>query len=271
MGEIITAIILGLVQGTTEFLPISSSGHLILMREALHATSANALAFDAVLQLATALAIILYFHRELWRLFQVFLRMVGRLPVEQKDRNMVLALMVGTIPAIVAGLLLESAMETFFRSPLLVAFVLVAGSGLFAFAEYRNSFFTTPVRSLSIKSGLIIGCFQALALIPGMSRSGATISGGLILGLSRFDATRFSFLLAVPIIVGSGLKKFLELALHESVASLTPMFIGAVVAFVVGLLAIHFMLIFVRNHTLWPFIWYRITLALVVVLSMFSA
>ncbi|MFM2374635.1 MAG: hypothetical protein RLZZ234_630 [Candidatus Parcubacteria bacterium] len=275
MGETINAIILGLVQGTTEFLPISSSGHLILMREALHETTRNALAYDAVLQLATGLAIVVYFFPDLWRLFTVFLNMMGSKVVDAKDKGLIFAIMAGTVPALILGIFLESLMETAFRSPLLVAFVLVAGSCLFAYAEYmsgmrknedeiENEVHMTP------RKGILIGCFQALALIPGMSRSGATISGGLILGLTRYEATRFSFLLAIPIILGSGGKKLLELVANESIASLTPMIIGASTAFVVGLIAIHFMLIFVRNHTLWPFIWYRIALALVVMVSVFN-
>lgn len=271
MGDTLNAIILGLVQGTTEFLPISSSGHLILMREALHETSRNALAYDAVLQLATAFAIVVYFFPDLWRLFQVFLRMIGRQVVDQTDKILVLAIAVGTIPAVILGLLLEDLMATAFRSPLLVAFVLVAGSCLFAYAEYvsgmRDTMKKSAVGELTIKKGLILGFFQSLALVPGMSRSGATIAGGLILGLDRYQATRFSFLLAIPIIMGSGAKKLLEILATDSPAHITSIAIGAVTAFVIGLLAIHFMLIFVRNHTLWPFIWYRIALAGVVVLS----
>jgi undecaprenyl-diphosphatase len=270
MGDTINAIILGLVQGTTEFLPISSSGHLILMREALHETTQNALAYDAVLQLATGLAIIVYFFPDLWRLFHTFLRMIGRQAVDAKDAVLIKAIAVGTIPAIFIGLILENAMETAFRSPLLVAFVLVAGSCLFAYAEYRHGTMTNPHRELTVKKGLILGFFQSLALVPGMSRSGATIAGGLILGLDRYQATRFSFLLAIPIILGSGGKKLLELLANDTPAHLMSLAIGAGTAFVVGLLAIHFMLIFVRNHTLWPFIWYRIGLAGVVVLSVFT-
>lgn len=269
MGDITNAIILGLVQGVTEFLPISSSGHLILMREAIHATARQALAVDAVLQFATGLAVTVYFFPDIWRLFQVFLRMVGGMPVPSKDRTLIFAIGFGTIPALVLGLLLEKFMETVFRAPLLVAFMLVAGSGLFAFAEYRSAFFRHE-QEITVKKGILIGFFQALALIPGMSRSGSTISGGLILGLSRYEATRFSFLLSIPIILGSGSKKLLELLSSTNGVNMVAVAVGAVVAFFVGLLAIHFMLIFVRNHTLWPFVWYRIALAVLVVTLTFG-
>lgn len=269
MGDIANAIILGLVQGVTEFLPISSSGHLILMREALHATTRQALAYDAVLQLATGLAIVTYFFSDLRRLFQVFLRMIGRQLVDEKDKSLIAAIAAGTVPAILLGLVLEDLMETLFRSPLLVAFMLVAGAGLFAYAEYVSAFHPKHV-GITAKKGIAIGFFQALALIPGMSRSGATISGGLILGLSRYEATRFSFLLAIPIILGSGGKKLLELIDVQNTINMTAVAVGAAVAYVVGLVAIHFMLIFVRNHTLWPFIWYRIGLAALVVALTFG-
>jgi undecaprenyl-diphosphatase len=228
-----------------------------------------------VLQLATGLAIMVYFFPDLWRLFKVFLAMVSGAAVNAKDKALIFAIIAGTVPALVLGIFLESLMETAFRSPLLVAFVLVAGSCLFAYAEFHSGMRKPREHndgeiSISPKRGILIGCFQALALIPGMSRSGATIAGGLILGLTRYEATRFSFLLAIPIILGSGGKKLLELFANESVAALTPMLIGAGTAFVVGLIAIHFMLIFVRNHTLWPFIWYRIALALVVMVSVFN-
>jgi undecaprenyl-diphosphatase len=195
--------------------------------------------------------------------------MLGRMPVDIKEKNLLQAVIVGTVPALILGLILESYMETIFRQPLLVALVLVAGSLLFAYAEYASSFFTRPTE-ITLKKGLLLGLFQSLALIPGLSRSGATISGGLILGLSRYEATRFSFLLSVPIVLGSGLKKFLELLLSDGAANLMPLAIGAGVSFTVGLIAIHFMLNFVRNHTLWPFVWYRIVLAMVVLIFVFA-
>jgi len=128
------------------------------------------------------------------------------------------------------------------------------------YAEYRyqNNFHTGDV---DMKTGFKVGLFQTLALIPGFSRSGATIAGGMLLGLNRNDATRFSFLLALPIILGSGSKKLLEMISSSAEVAWVPLGVGAFTAFVVGLLAIHFMITFVRKHTLWPFIWYRITLA----------
>lgn len=258
--DIVSAIILGVVQGLTEFLPVSSTGHLILMHNLLGVEGDNSLAFDAILQLATVLAVIVYFFDDILVLIQTMMRKLGRLPVNEKDLILVNALAVGTIPAVIFGLFLESFMETTFRHPLVVAGVLVLGSFLFMYAEYRydNCYHD---KELTPKMGWKIGFFQSLALIPGMSRSGATIAGGMLLGLSRIDAARFAFLLSVPIILGSGLKKLLELITSDVAVVWAPIIFGSIVSFVVGLLAIHFMIGFVRKHTLWPFIWYRIILA----------
>jgi undecaprenyl-diphosphatase len=262
---ILQAIVLGVVQGATEFLPVSSSGHLILARGILGLNDSGGLAYDAVLQLATALALVVYFRRDLWNLFQVFLRIVGRLPADARDAALMRALIAGTVPAVILGLLLEDLMDTVFRNPLLVACVLVAGSVLFAAAELICR---EPRRKMDVdvRKGFIIGLFQSLALVPGMSRSGASIVGGMFMGLSRVDATRFSFLLAIPIVIGAGGLKLLELISGNAPVLWVPLATGSITAFVVGLAAIHFMLRFVRTHTLWPFVWYRVVLAGAVVL-----
>lgn len=258
--SIIDAIILGLVQGITEFLPISSSGHLILMRDLLGMDVMGSLAFDAVLQLATTFAVIFYFRADLWRLVQTALRKLGRLPVNQKELNLLYALLVGTIPGVVIGVLLESYMDSVFRNGLLVAAVLVLGSLLFIYAEWVY-YKSVPQNVMTVKKGFQIGLFQCLALVPGMSRSGASISGGMLLGLSRSEAARFSFLLAIPILMGSGSKKLIDLIQSKEQIEWMSLVIGSSVSFIVGLLAIHFLLTFIRRHSLWPFIWYRLLLA----------
>lgn len=258
------SIILGIVQGITEFLPISSTGHLILARTLFEVENMDALAFDAILHLATAAAVCIYFKNDLWLLTQALIRKLGRLPVNQKDEILIYALLAGTVPAVILGLLLEGLMESVFRSPLLVAGVLVLGSFLFMFAEWR---YVHEARrpEINTNKGLKIGLFQSLALIPGMSRSGSSIAGGMLLGLSRHEAARFAFLLAIPVIMGAGLKKLLELITSDIPVDWLAVGMGAVTAFLTGLLAIHFMLSFVKRHSLWPFIWYRIILACFVV------
>ena len=254
------AIILGIVQGLTEFLPISSSGHLIIAREVFGITTAGGLAFDAVLQCATALAIALYFWRDLYSLAR------GTLAREREALFEVLYLAVATVPAVLLGILLEEAMETVFRSVALVAGTLIVGSLIMAAIEW---IVRAQARSeLTAPRAISIGLFQALALVPGMSRSGMTIVGGMLAGLSREAATRFAFLLGIPVLLGSGLKKILDIAQGtDSAGALMPLAVGGVVAFVVGLLVIHYLLKFLRTHTLMPFVWYRLALAAVLFLS----
>ena len=259
--DIISGIILGVVQGLTEFLPISSSGHLILAREVLGLKTSYGLSFDAVLQLATSLAVLVYFRADFMRLFKVATAWLQRRAIEQKDKILLLALIIGTIPAVILGLLLEDYMGTTFRSSELVAFALIAGAVLFFLAEK----FAKKNENLTVKKGLWIGLFQTLALIPGMSRSGMTISGGLFFGLSREDAARFSFMLAFPIIFGGGMKKLLELSGSGALSEIgLSLLVGALSAFIVGMFAIHYLLKYLKNHTLGIFIVYRLALAVLV-------
>ncbi len=267
--EFLMAIILGLVQGLTEFLPVSSTGHLILVRELFPGEhEMGELAFDAVLHLATTGAVLLYFSKDIGRMIHAGLRYLGRLPVDERDMTLVKSLAIGTIPAVILGVLLEDFMENAFRSPLLVAGVLIIGSGIFAYAEYVHTYRPTD-NVISPRIGWRIGLFQALALIPGMSRSGITISGGLILGLSRVEAARFAFLLAIPVMLGAGGKKLLELITEGAQTEWLFLATGAATAFLVGLAAIHFMMNFMRNNSLWPFIWYRLLLAVFVLALVF--
>ena len=254
-----SAILLGIVQGVTEFLPVSSTGHLVLVRDWLQADGGNALAFDAVLHFATTAAVIIYFRSDLWALLQTLLRKLSRLPVNQKDWLLLQTLVLATIPAVVVGLLLENFISQF-QTPYIVAGVLFCASIFFMYAEWRYYIRPTPT-SLTLAKGLGIGLFQALALIPGFSRSGATIAGGMLLGLSRYEASRFSFLLAIPITLGVGTKMLLELLQEGSAVDWTPIYIGAAVSFVTALFVIHFFLAFIRKYTLWPFVWYGIILA----------
>jgi undecaprenyl-diphosphatase len=255
---IVTGIMLGIVQGLTEFLPVSSSAHLILAREFFGFTTPHPLAVDAVLQLATILAVGLYFLKDFLRLAITALRMLVRKPVVDADRVLVWSLILGTIPVVAAGLVLEHLMETTFRSAAIVAATLVAGSLLMLAAER----FARMDKALTVRKGVAIGLFQTLALVPGVSRSGATISGGLLLGLDRATAARFSFLLAFPAILGSGLKKLLELGADPALSTVAvPLGVSFVTAFVVGLACIHWLLRYLRTHSLRPFIWYRVALA----------
>jgi undecaprenyl-diphosphatase len=259
--SVATAIILGFIEGLTEFLPISSSGHLIIARDLFHWQGSGDLAFDAVLQLATIMAVIFYFHKDIWHLIKSFFMMIFGKIVEKKDKTMILAIIVGTIPAVIAGLLLQKYMETTFRSAFLVCIILIIGSGIMFLAEK----FATKNKELTVKVGFLIGIFQCFALVPGFSRSGTTISGGLFMGLNREEATRFSFLLSIPIILGSGLKEFVSIA-HTGFLATNNLniFFGSLTAFVVGIFAIDFLMKFLKKNSLDVFIYYRVILAVVV-------
>lgn len=261
--DMIDSILLGLVQGITEFLPISSSGHLILARNFLSIDATNALAYDAVLHLATTVAVIIYFWSDLWVLVQAMLRKLGRLPVNEKDLTLFYALVFGTIPAVVLGVALEPVFDKNTVSSGLVAAMLFVSSIFFMYVEWR--YYTRPTHgAITAKRGFLVGLFQALALLPGFSRSGSTLAGGMLLGMSRYEASRFSFLLAIPITLGVGSKKFIDLLQDGGSVDWGVILVGAAVAAVTAFIVIHFFLAFIKRYTLWPFIWYSVVLSALV-------
>lgn len=253
--------LLGVVQGLTEFLPVSSTGHLILIREWLGLSSSYGLAVDAVLHLATALAVLIYFRKDIAHLIKTALTWVSGNAIAKEDRTLILALILGTIPAVGIGFFAQDAIEGVFRSPELVAYALLAGSILFFIAERVAQ----KTATLTVGRGVIIGFFQALALIPGMSRSGYTISGGLLLGLTREASARFAFLLSFPVILGAGTLELFELESAGVVASSGPLIaLAAISAFVSGISAIHFLMRYLKNNSLDIFIIYRVVLAITI-------
>lgn len=261
MSEVLSFLFLGVVEGLTEFIPVSSSGHLILVRE-FWGFMDGGLSADAVLQLAAVLALVVYFWKDILGLVYTALAWVTGRTTEATERNMLLAIIVGTVPAIIAGLYLESLMETTFRSAHLVAYALIVGSAVMLSAEYWAS---REVRSLTWWRGFVVGLFQCLALVPGMSRSGMTIAGGMFLGLTREQAARFGFLLSIPILAGSGLKKLYELYSVGFIDTAgVPLLVGFVAAFVSGLLAVHLLLLIVRKTPLTVFVVYRVALAVLI-------
>ena len=258
--SLLEGILIGLVQGITEFLPISALGHLVLARDLFSIETTNALAFTGMIHLATSLAIIVYFWSEIWTLLQVLLRKLGRLPVNEKDLSLLKALLLGAIPVTVVGILVEPFLRISNQSTALVAGVIFSGSVFLMYTEWR--YFNRPVHEMiTARSGFLLGLFQILALLPGFSRSGATVAGGMLLGMSRYEATRFSFLLALPVTLGVGVRKMLELITAGGSIDWTPIISGSVAAFFASLLVIHLFLSFMRRYTLWPFIWYGVVLS----------
>ncbi len=252
--SIIEAIILGLAQGLTEFIPVSSSGHLLLLHEML-GTNENSLGFDVVLHVGTLLALIVFFKQDITMLIK---------NVSQKNSEGRLAriLAVATLPAALVGLLFSDFIDDTVRSPFVVMIALAIVGGIMLIVDSLKPK-TKNIEEVSMKQGILIGVAQMFALIPGVSRSGATITTGLMLGLSRELAARFSFLLAIPIITGSALGLLIKGDLGASDQTL-PLLLGMCAAFLSGLFAIKFMLNIIGKVGLRPFALYRIALAVVV-------
>jgi undecaprenyl-diphosphatase len=261
--SLLEGMFLGLVQGITEFLPISTLGHLVLARDLFSLEPSNALAFQGMLHLSTSLAIIVYFWSDIWTLIQTLLRKLGRLPVNDKDLLLLKALLLGAVPVVVLGILIEPFLRFDSISTGWVAVVLIFASITLMYAEWR--YYNRPVHeAVTVKNGFLVGLFQALTLLPGFSRSGATIAGGMLLGMSRYEAARFSFLLALPITLGVGISKLLELITTGGSVDWTPIISGCVASMVASLFVVHLFLLFVRKNTLWPFIWYGVVLSALV-------
>lgn len=259
------SILLGAIQGLTEFIPISSSGHLIIARDLFGIQGEFGLAFDAVLHFATAIAVLVYFRHTFWNLLCAVAQVIMGKMISNEDRTMIRALIIGTFPVVVVGLLFREHIEGLFRTSGWVALMLLIGSLIFWCGE-RSLQKRTMTKPLSLHTSLTVGLFQILALLPGMSRSGVTIAAGMLTGLSRTDAARFSFLLSFPVVLGAGIFGLMNMSTAESLY-MAPLISGALTSFIVGLVAIHTLLSFVRNHTFTVFIVYRILLALVILIS----
>ncbi len=255
------AIVLGIVQGLTEFLPISSSAHLIVIPE-LFGWGVSPLAFDVVLHVGTAVALLAVFWRDLLAIATAFFgnaKSFGTAFSKYSYEGKFGAyLVIGALPAAFFGYFLEEHISGEVRSTFFVSIFLLLGSILMLLAE---SAYTGTKNQLTAKQSLGIGFFQALALLPGISRSGSTISGGMLLGLNRVEAARFSFLVVIPVVLGAGLFKVLESGGELLVLGAGPVVLGFIISTVVGLVAIKFLLSFLRTHTLYIFIIYRLFLA----------
>jgi undecaprenyl-diphosphatase len=259
------ALFLGILQGLTEFLPISSSAHLILLPWFFRWNNplVDSLTFDVALHVGTLLAILWYFWRDWVDLARGFFGILARRRAENVQERLILYIALSTIPAAVAGFLLEKTIEGSFRNPALIVFPLMAVSLLMIYAE-RRPHPSHPLEKLTLKDSLIIGFSQALALLPGVSRSGITITTGLLRGYRREGATRFSFLLSTPAIAGAALLHFRHLP--KEMASEWQIFaIGFASSGFVGYLAIAFLMRYLREHTLNAFAGYRLALAAAVV------
>lgn len=254
----IEAAISGIVQGLTEFIPVSSSGHLVLLSK-IFGENENALLFDVALHAGTLLALIMFFKKDIVALLKAFF-MQG--PQTRAARLLALA----TLPAVVSGFLLQDMAEDTFRSSLLVGFNLIFVGLLMFWAEKIASQKTVGIEHVTLKQALIMGCAQAVAVIPGVSRSGSTITAGLFAGLNRVTATRFSFLLGIPITTGALLKVLSDGGTGAVRADAGIFIVGILAAFLSGFFAIRFMLSYLSKHSLAVFAYYRIALGAIVLL-----
>jgi undecaprenyl-diphosphatase len=258
---LLKALILGIVEGLTEFLPISSTGHLIIVGDLLHYNNDQSKVFEIVIQLGAILSVCWYFRARLGKV-------LGGLATDAAQRRFILLLIVGFLPAAVLGLALHHVIKTYLFNPMTVAAALIGGGLLILYIEKRH----TPARIQAMDDmrwpdALKVGVAQALAMFPGVSRSGATIMGGMLFGLSRQAATEFSFFLAIPTMFAA---TFYDVAKNWhllQIADLPVFGVGFIAAFLSGLLTVKALLRFVAHHTFVGFAWYRIVFGGVVLLT----
>jgi undecaprenyl-diphosphatase len=251
-------ITMAIVQGLTEFLPVSSSGHLVLLHHWMGALQGD-LFFDIVLHIGTLGAVVVVYRNELLRLFKF----------DRKALDYIAALVVGTIPAVIIGLLLKDFIEGLFGSPKAAGYALVF-TGLVLLSTKKaiigNKLDSDELSSPGLLKALIIGCAQAVAITPGVSRSGMTIATSLLLGLPRIEAARFSFMLAIPAISGALVLQLFDGAAAKTGASVVELIVSALVAFIFGLLAIRLTALAVVKSHFWKFAFYCVALGLLVLI-----
>lgn len=268
MNTILTSIILGIVQGIAEFLPISSSAHLIIFRDIFGigaglSTQAG-LCFDLALHLGTLLAIAIFFFKDFWNMVLKGLTK----GVKDKEGKLFWQIIVATIPAALVGVLFEEVVEDAIRTNYFLIALALAGMGVIIYFVDKRSKQTKNVKELSFKDAFLIGCSQVFALIPGFSRSGTTIAAARGLQVDRESAAKFSFYLSAPVVLGACVLQIFKDGTFALISANLAMFIvGILVAFIVGLLCIKFLLHYLKKHDFKIFMIYRILLAIIVILT----
>ncbi|AJM77681.1 undecaprenyl-diphosphate phosphatase [Rathayibacter toxicus] len=275
---LLDALILGLVQGLTEFLPVSSSAHLRIVSELLpHLDGRDTgAAFTAITQLGTETAVIIYFWRDIVKIVSKWAQsLVGRVPRSDSNARMGWLIIIGSVPIVVLGLLFQDEIETTLRSLWVVATTLIVFGILLGIADAIGAK-NRRLRDLGIRDGLLFGGAQSLALIPGVSRSGGTITAGLLLGYERKAAARYSFLLAIPAVFGSGLYqlyksiKFPEVLPNQIQVGGLETLVATVVAFVIGFLVITFFMSYISRRSFLPFVIYRVVLGVFLMIALIT-
>jgi len=258
------AILLGILQGLTEFLPISSSAHLAIYPQLFGRDDPGA-SFTAVTQIGTEAAVIWFFHKDIWRIISTWSRSLFRPQLRgHLDARMGWYIIVGTIPIAVAGVRFEDTIQSAFRNLWLIAANLILFGLILGVAD-RLARNVVPIDRLNMRDGVLYGGAQMLALVPGVSRSGATISMGLFLGYTREAATRYAFLLAIPAVVASGIFQIPDISASAE-PGIAKTVLATVVAFIVGYLVIGWLLRYVQTRSYLPFVVYRVALGVLVVI-----
>jgi undecaprenyl-diphosphatase len=257
--DLLKAVVLGTLQGLTEFLPISSSAHLRIFPELLGWGDPGA-AFTAVIQIGTELAVLIYFRKDIWRIGSAWVRSLYRPEYRgQLDARMGWFIIIGSLPIVVLGVILKDVIERDFRNLWITGTTLVVMGIVLGIAD-RFSSNDRQIKHLSLRDAVLMGVAQACALVPGVSRSGATISMGRFLGYEREAATRYAFLLAIPAVVGAGLFELKEIPHGDNAYGWGPTIVATVVSFVVGYAAIAWLLRYVSTRSYTPFVIYRVAL-----------
>lgn len=262
MSEFLKAVVLGVIQGLTEFLPISSSAHLRIYPEIFGWGDPGA-AFTAVIQIGTELAVLIYFRHDIWRIVTTWCKSLVKPEFRgHLDARMGWYIIVGSLPIVLLGIALKDVIESHFRSLWLIGCTLIVLGVILGIAD-RVGASERKVKDMSLRHAALFGLAQACALIPGVSRSGATISMGRLLGYDREAATRFAFLLAIPAVVGAGVFELKEIPGGDNPYGWGPTIVATVVSFVVGYAAIAWLLRYVTTRSYTPFVLYRVALGTV--------
>lgn len=265
MTEILKAILLGVVQGLTEFLPVSSTAHLRIIPSFFGWGDIGA-SYTAVIQVGTMIAIILYFRTDLMNMTKAMLLSLKTKNFSSKDTRLLIMIILGTIPIVIAGFLLKDLIRHQFRNMYIVAASLIFFSIILMIAD-RFTKKKVDLNSISYKDGIIIGIFQAMALIPGASRSGSTISGAFFRNMTREDAARFSFLLSIPAVLLSGVYELFSqrATLLSGESAVLSLVIATIVSGVVGYWSIWFLLSFIKKHSMMLFVVYRVIFGIIII------
>ena len=264
------AVVLGLVQGLTEFLPISSSAHLRVMGDLMPGAGDPGAAFTAITQIGTEAAVVVYFRRDIARIASAWLGSLrGRVPRSDLDARMGWYVILGSVPIVVLGLAFQDAIEGTLRNLYLTAATL-AGFGLLLGLADRIGRKREPLSSLGTRDAVLFGLAQSLALVPGVSRSGGTITAGLLMGYTREAAARYSFLLAIPAVLGSGFYQLAKSGGTGGSAGAVATVLATTVAFGVAYVVIVWFLRLISTHSFWPFVVYRLGFAAVILVLLLT-